>query len=113
MVVMATSFKSAYVSTVVFSVLDPMSGSCRTHVSAGDSWTLRGNCGSVSCGGHCSFHLGPDTHKVLSVPSKSISQSHVSSSSSMVGLLATSSRRAYAIPKSAAPRAPTPAAVHC
>ena len=31
----------------------------------------------------------------------------------MVGLVATSSKRAYAIPKSAAPRAPVPVAVHC
>ena len=37
---------------------------------------------------------------------ESISQSCVSSASSVVGLMATSSKRAYAIPKSAAPRAP-------
>ena len=30
----------------------------------------------------------------------------------MVGLMATSSKRAYAIPRSVAPRAPAPAAVH-
>ena len=39
---------------------------------------------------------------------KSISQSCVSSGSSMVGLMATSSKRVYAIPRSAAPRAPAP-----
>ena len=44
---------------------------------------------------------------------ESISQSCVSSWSSMVGLMATSFKRAYAIPKSAAPRAPGPMAVHC
>ena len=37
----------------------------------------------------------------------------VCSGSSVVGLMATSSKRVYAIPKSAAPRAPVPAAVHC
>ena len=37
---------------------------------------------------------------------ESISKSCVSSASSVVGLVATSSKRAYAIPKSAAPRAP-------
>ena len=42
-----------------------------------------------------------------------ISQSCVSSGSSMVGLMAASSKRAYAVPKSAAPRAPVPVAVHC
>ena len=64
--------------------------------------------------GHCSFLWGPGAHKVLFVPSKSLfPQSCVSSGSSMVGLMATSSKRAYAIPRSTAPRAPAPAAVHC
>ena len=60
--------------------------------------------------GHGSFLLGPGEHKVLFVPSKSLFlQSRVSSGGSMVGLMATSSKRAYAIPRSAAPRAPAPA----
>ena len=64
--------------------------------------------------GLCSFVLGPGAHKVLFVLSKSLfPQSCVSSGSSMAGLLATSSKRAYATPRSAAPRAPTPAADHC
>ena len=42
-----------------------------------------------------------------------IFQSCVSSGSSMVGLVVTSSKKAYAIPKSAAPRARVPVAVHC
>ena len=63
---------------------------------------------------HCSFLLDPGAHKVLFVPSKSLfPQSCVSSGSSMVGLMATSSKRTYAIPRSAATRAPTPEAVHC
>ena len=41
------------------------------------------------------------------------SQSCVSSGGSMVGLMATSSKRAYAIPRSAEPRAPAPLAGHC
>ena len=61
-----------------------------------------------------SFFLGPGAHKVLFVPSKSLfHQSCVSSGSSMVGLMATSSKRAYAIPRSVAPRAPIPVAAHC
>ena len=64
--------------------------------------------------GHCSFLLGPGAHKVLLVPSKSLfPQPCVSSDSSMVGLMVTSSKRAYAIPRSAAPRALVPVAVHC
>ena len=31
----------------------------------------------------------------------------------MVGLMATFSKRAYAVPKPAAPRAPVPVAIHC
>ena len=57
--------------------------------------------------GHCSFLLGPGAHKVLFVPSKSLFlQSCVSSGSSVVVLMATPSKRAYAMPRSAAPRAP-------
>ena len=64
--------------------------------------------------GHCSFLLGPGVYKVLFVPSKSLfSQSCVSSGSSRVGLMVTPSKRTYAIPKSAAPKAPAPAAGHC
>ena len=37
----------------------------------------------------------------------------VGSGSSVVELIAASSKRAYAIPKSTAPRAPAPVAVHC
>jgi len=64
--------------------------------------------------GHCFFPLGPGAHKVLFVPSKNLfPQSCVSSGSSMVGLMATSSKKAYAIPRSAALRAPAHAAGHC
>ena len=52
---------------------------------------------------------GPGAHKVLLVPSKSLfPQSCVSSGSSIVGLMVISSKRAYATPRSAAPRAPAP-----
>ena len=55
--------------------------------------------------GHCSFLLGPGAHKVLFVPSKSLfCQSCVSSGGSMVGLMVTSSKRAYTTPRSAASR---------
>ena len=48
------------------------------------------------------------------MPSKSLfPQSCVSSGGSMVGLMATSSKRGYAIPRSTAPRAPAPTAGHC
>ena len=64
--------------------------------------------------GHCSFLLGPGVHKVLFVPSRSLfPQSCVSSGSSMVGLMVTSSKKSYAISRSAAPTAPAPVVVHC
>ena len=64
--------------------------------------------------GHCSFLLGPGVHKVLFVPSQGLfPQSCVSSSSSVMGLMVTSSKRDYAIPRSTAPRAPASAAGHC
>ena len=63
--------------------------------------------------GHCSFLLDHGAQCSVCALQVPISQSCVSSGSSMVGLMATSSKRAYAIPKSAAPRAPVPVAVHC
>ena len=66
----------------------------------------------VSLWGHCSFLLCLGAQGSVCALQESISQSSVSSGSSMVGLMATSSKRAYATPKSAAPRAPVPVAVH-
>ena len=43
---------------------------------------------------------------------ESIAQSRVSAHGCVVGLTATSSKRAYALPRSAAPRAPAPVAAH-
>ena len=64
--------------------------------------------------GHCSFLLGPDVQDVLFVASKSLfPQSCVSSGGSMVGLMTTFSKRAYAIPRLAVPRAPASVAGHC
>ena len=55
--------------------------------------------------GRCSFLLGPGAYKVLCVPSQSLfPQSCVSAGGSVVGLMATSSHGAYAVPRSTAPR---------
>ena len=66
-------------------------------------------CSAVSC------NIGVSSLSFLQgVPSKSLfPQSCVISGSSMVQLMATSSKRAYSIPKYAVPRAPAPAAGHC
>ena len=69
--------------------------------------TLKHSSVSVSVGS-----LGPGAHKVLFLPSKSLFPPSCVNSGT-VGLMATSSKRAYAISRSAAPRTPAPAAVHC
>ena len=74
---------------------------------------LMGMSGSISYGVTAPFSwVLACMHKVLFVPSKSLfPQSCVSSDGSMVEIMATSSKWAYAISRSAAPRAP--AADHC
>ena len=52
----------------------PHSRPLLTHTSSGDPETLTGRPGSVSCGGHYSFLLGPGAHKILFMPSKSLWQ---------------------------------------
>ena len=63
--------------------------------------------------GHCFFLLCPGVHKVLLPPKSPSPQSCVSSGSCVMGLMATSSKRVYGIPRSAAPRAPVPVAGNC
>ena len=64
--------------------------------------------------GYCSFLLGPGVHNILFVPSRSLfPQSCVSPGSPIVGLIVTSSNRAYVIPRSAAPRDAAAVPGHC
>ena len=113
MKIMATSLKRSHAGTTALSApsLQEATTNPRLH------WTLLDTHRQVWVNlfwGHCSFLLGPGTHKLLFVPPKNLfPQSCVSSGGSMVGLMATSSKRAYAIPKSAIPRARAPAAGHC
>ena len=90
--------------------IQPFSRPLPTHVSTWDYWTFWVN---LLCS-HCSFLLGSVSHKVLFVPSKSLfPQSCVSFGGSVVGLMVTSSKSAYATPMSVSPRPPAPAAGHC
>ena len=77
-----------------------------THTCTGDSWTLTGKSGSASCGVTAPFSWVLVHTRFCLCPPRVCPQSCVSSGSSMVGLMVTSSKRAYAIPRSAAPRAP-------
>ena len=78
----------------------------------GDSWTLTGQSESVFCMITAPFSWVL-VHRFSLCPPRVYFQSYVSSGGSLLGLRVMSSKRAYAIPKSAAPRAPVPAAVHC
>ena len=113
MKVVVTSFKRSSARSAALSVPDPTAATAdpclcqRLLDTRGQVW------GSFLLG-HCSFVLGPGAHKVLFVPSKSLfPQLCVSSGSFIVGLMVTSSKKAYAIPRSAALRAPVSVAGHC
>ena len=111
--VMVTSFKMTFSSPDVFSASDPVVGHRRPtsppqipgHSQASLAQSLVGS---------LPYLLAPGVHKVLFVPSKSLfCQSCVISGGSIVGLMATSSKMAYAIPRSASLRDPTPVTGHC
>ena len=69
MKIMVTTFKRPRIGTAAPSALDPAAGHHWPMPLPG-SWTLTDKSGSVSCGGHCSFLLGPGVNEVLFVPSK-------------------------------------------
>ena len=115
MKIMVTSFKKSQQHTATLSVLNLQQATANPCPCQRLLHTPRQVWVSFLWG-HCSFHLGPSMHKFprVCMPSKSLfSQSCVSSGSSMVVLMAASSKRAYAIPRSTAPRAPAPVTVHC
>ena len=108
--IMVTSFKISQAYTATLSAPNPAAGHHEPtplQETPGHSQTSLGQ----SLVG--SLLLSPGVQGSVCVLQESISQSCVSSGSSMMGLMVTSSKRAYTIPKSAAPRAPAPAAVHC
>ena len=115
MKIMVTSFKRSHGHTWYPQCPQPCSRPLPTHATAGDSWTLMGKSGSVSCGVTASFSWVLVCTGLFVLSKSLFPQSYVSSGGSMVGLMVTSSKRAYAIPRFAPPRAPVPApgAVHC
>ena len=73
-----------------------------------------GRVGVILVWSRCSFLLGPGVHRLLFVPSESLfPQSCVKFWRFYGGLMVTFSKKAYAIPRTAASRAPAPAAGHC
>ena len=69
-----------------------------THASAGDSWTLTGKSGSVSCGATAPSPGSWCAQGSVSALQGSVSKSCVSSGDSMMGLMATSSKRVMPYP---------------
>ena len=109
---MATSFKMSLAPTAALSAPNPAAG----HHQPMPLPEIPGH--SQESLGHClvgSLLLSPGAWCIqgsICALQESISQSCISFGSSMVRLMDTSSKRAYAIRKSATPRAPVPVAVH-
>ena len=111
MKIMITSFKRSHVYTAELSASDPEAGhhlAMPQLKTPGHSWLCLGQflVGSLllSPGSCC-------TQSFVCALQESVPQFCVSSSGSMVGLMVTSYKKTYAVPRSAAPRAL--AAGHC
>ena len=103
--------QKSHLCTGALSDPDPVVG--HWHTSVGDSWTPQASLDQSLVE---SLLLSPGSWcpQGFFVSSKSLfSQSCVSSGSSVAGLMATLPKRAYAIPRSTAPRASATAAGHC
>ena len=112
MKIMVTSFKRSHACTATLSAPNPAAGHHRPIPLLETPGHSQASLGLSLVG---SLLLSPGscyTQGSVCALQESVSQSCVSSGSSMMGLMLTSSKRAYAIPRSTAPRAPAPAAVH-
>ena len=111
--IMATSFKRSHAYTATLSACNPASGHCRPTSPPEIPGHSQESLGQSLVG---SLLLSPGSWCMqvsLCALQESVSQSCISSGSSVVWLMVTSSKRAYAIPRSTASKAPAPAAVHC
>ena len=108
MKIMATSFKS-HACTDALSAPTLQQATIDPHLSH-RLWTLTAESGSVSCGIIAPFSWVLVLTRFFLCPQRACFPC-VSSSGSLVGLMATSSKRSYSIAKSAASRAPV--AGHC
>ena len=113
MKIMVTSFKRPHACTATLSDPSPPAGHHRPTPlleTPRHSWA---NLGQSLVGSLLLSSGSWHTQGSVYALQESISQCCVSSGSSVVGMMATSSKRAYAILRSAVPRAPAPVAVHC
>ena len=111
MKVMAT-FKVSHAHTATLSAPDPAAGHCRPRPPPETPGHSRASLGQ-SLVGHCSFLLGLGVHSFVPALQESVSPVLCKFWWLCGVLLVTSPNRAYAIPRSEAPRAPAPAAGHC
>ena len=103
---MATSFKRSHAHITTFSVPNTAAGHRQPTPPQETPGHSRASLGQCLLGSWCT--------QLLFVFSNSLfPQSCVSSGGSMVGLMVTFSKRAYAIPRSSEPRSPAFAEVHC
>ena len=109
MKIMVTSFKRSHACTATLSAPNPAAGHHRPTPPLETPGHSQASLGQSPVG---SLLLSPGSWctRFCCALQESISQSFVSSGSSLVGLMATSSKRMYAI---LTPRAPVPAADHC
>ena len=113
MKIMVTSFKRSHACTATLPAPNPAAGHRRPtplpetpgHSLASLGQSLVGSL-LLSPGSWCA-------QGSVCALQESVSQSCISSGCSMVGLIVTSPKRAYATLRSAAPRAPAPVAVQC
>ena len=112
MQIMATSFKRCHAHTATLGAPDPAAGHHQPTPlpeTLGHSWASLGQSLVAS------LLLSPESwcaQGFVCALQESVSPV-LSSGGSVVGLMATFSKKAYAIPRSAAPRAPTVVVVHC
>ena len=110
---MAASFKRCRAHTVTLSAPDPAAGHRQPTPLPETPGHSRASLGRSLVE---SLLLSPGswyTQAFVCSLQESVSQSCVSSGDSTVGLMATSLKRAYAIPRSPAPRVPALVAGHC
>ena len=108
MKIMVTSFKRSHACAATLSAPSPAAGHHQPMSPLETPGQAQASLGQSLVG---SLLLPPGswcTQGSVYALQGSISQSCVRFGSSMVGLMVTSSKRAYAIPRSAAPRAPAP-----
>ena len=112
---MVTSFNMFHGHTATLSAPDPAAGHCQATPLLEIPGHWQSSLGQSLVGSLLLF-LGPGVHTILFVPSKSLFPQSCDWGKLWwlcVGLMVTSTKRAYATPRSAAPRDPAPAVGHC